>query len=656
MRTPRGRLLAVFPLVMALLTALPREVPAYDVYRDAAGRPLRLPTREVAVFVIAEAAGDVGVGQLETAVLSAIERWQAAIPSGVRLVYGGMVGKSAGFDVSIGLTTESADLRSGEPVGTVRMASKEGVIERAELRVNAADLRYGPAEGADGRLRADLRAVVTHLLGHALGLAHSRDLAATMGFLPLDADRRSLEDDDEAGARFQAGAASAGRACDACEGDGDCAPGHNCLRWPNGSAYCAASCVSHDDCVVGQSCGLWKEGKACLPNGGHCAPDLESVGLGKPCASDLACGELICLALGDTGFCTAGCDGFCGGFGTCTTVSMGGTVIGLCLPTSVGGFGAPCEAGPDCASLQCAPMAEGGGRCAVPCTAGCPQDAICDEQGLCVRPGAREVGWPCASGFDCASGHCVESNGTFPQVCALPCELAGDCPDGTGCTPTSSGAFCLPFGATPLGFPCLTEGACGNEARCVASDLPEVGVCRERCDAFAAIPDCEAGGRCVWVDGEGVCQPSGGGGIVGAPCDSGTRCRVDLLCVRDQAGAMSCRADCDPATGAGCGASEVCATLEGDAGDAGPARGVCATADATFVLVEPDPAPPKFNFAARTLNFPDVVRWAPPAAEEGAAEDGCGGAPRRGRSGRPWTGVTLLLVVVAGWALRRRTA
>lgn len=633
-----------------LVCGLVGEATAYDAYRDAAGRPLRWADREVAVFVVSEAVGGVSVGAIDAAAKAAIATWSAPAAPRLRLVYGGLVGKSAGFDITLMLSDEGVDPRAGEPVGTVRIDAREGEILRADISVNVRDLRFGPAEAGDARLRADLRAVVTHLLGHALGLAHSRELEATMGFLPIDADKRSLEADDIDGLHYQYGGAVSGEACDACEGDGDCRDGMLCLRWPNGSAYCAAPCVSHDECRVGQSCGVWAEGTACLPNGGHCAPDLESAAHGKPCASDLSCGDLFCLAIGDKGFCTIGCAGFCGQFGSCTTVQIGGTLAGLCLPDGgVGGFGAPCEAAPDCASLQCAATADGGGRCAIPCSAGCPSDAICDELGFCVRPGTRPVGWPCASGFDCSSGHCAESGGTFARVCALPCELAGDCPDGTGCTPTQAGTFCLPFGAPPEGFPCLQSGACGPDRLCVASDVPDVGVCRDACDPYGDGSDCLAGGRCRWEAGAGYCAPSGGGALVGAPCGPDDACRVDLVCV-EESGVARCAVDCDPATGAGCGSTEQCVALAGDESSVGPPRGVCATdAGASPRFVPPAPEPAKANFAARPLGLSDVVRWEPPKDPPTEEDTGCSAQRRAAGSSRGmWllAGVALLFGVL----------
>jgi hypothetical protein len=609
---------------------------AFDVHRDGDGAALRWPAREVAVFVVATSFGGVPVGTLELAVQDAIGGWNGAGGTALTLVYGGRVSEPTGFDITVWLRDKSSEFASGEPAGHVEFAvDGGGVLRRADVGVNVRDLRYGP-DGVPSATRAELRAVVRHLIGHAIGVSHSADLRATMGFLPLDGEKISLEDDDRSAVRhLYGGAVAKGRACDACDGDGDCSDGARCLRWPTGSSYCAPACSTHADCAIGQSCADWAEGKACFPNGAHCAPDLAKASPSGPCASDVACGgQLFCLVLDDQGFCTAGCVGNCGPFGTCTGVLLGNQQIGLCLAGNSDPFGALCLSAPDCAGLLCAPSAAGGGRCSAPCSDGCPESAVCGPDGLCALAGERGLGWPCASGFDCASALCVPHGDVFENVCATACTLASDCPPGTGCTPGKGGSFCLPFGAAPLGFPCLHDGSCGQGQRCVAETNDGIGGCRLTCDAFGDGIDCADGGRCTFADGKGACMPSGGGGVVGSPCEADLPCRVDLVCAADsaQAEAGVCVADCDLADGRGCSAGVACVPLAQDiAWPTAAPRGVCSASGSAKTRIGAGFEASTPNFAGRPLNMKSIKAWAPVKPTEPVPADGCS-AGRAGRS------------------------
>ncbi len=635
----------------------------FDVVRDERGASVRWPTQDVPVFVVLPKGGEVTGATLVKATRAAIEAWMDAGGSELRLVYGGVTRALPGFGIAVRIGFDGFDQRSAEPVGKVEMVVRDGDLARVDLTVDAQAWRFGPAStSADQRTRSDLQAVVTHLLGHAIGLTHSRDLRTSMGFLPIEADRRTLEEDDRAGVRhLYGGAQRPGAICDACDGDGDCASDARCLRWQDSRSYCAPDCRGHDDCPVGWSCGAWKQGFACLPNTGHCSPDREKVAPSHACASDVSCGDtLFCLVLGDEGLCTAGCTSFCGAdgeFGTCVAVQLSGTQVGLCLDLAGRAFGERCEVASDCASLLCAPNVAGGGTCTVRCSQGCPAGSSCGDDGSCVAPGEGGLGFPCASGFDCASGTCVTTNGK--GVCATACELASDCPKGTGCTPVAGVSYCLPFGPPPVGFPCATSGACGAAATC-AKEGAVGGICRTRCAAFGDSTDCDVGDRCVWTDGEGICRPAGGGGVPGAACDPNTPCRVDLVCAGSNASSGVCRSDCAPDTGEGCPAGTSCVDLVETLAPTATPRGVCADAPGAQLRVEAAIAAGTKNFAARSIDGSDIGPWQPPDQARPPAESGCSATPARG-PGAPWAslGAALLAAVAVGWrrqAGRRVTA
>ncbi len=619
-------------------------LPAYDFVRDGDGRRFSFPDREIAVFVLAPSGNQVPTEELSEATRAAVERWREASGDRLRLVYGGLVARAPGFDVTVGIRSTDTDAADGELIGDVSYVGSGGVLQRVEVTLDAAQWAFvAPSSASDPRPRADLRASVVHLLGHAVGLAHSRELAATMGFLPIEPGKRSLEGDDIAGVRALYGDSAAGGLCDGCEGDGDCGGGGRCLRWPDGRASCAAGCVVHADCPVGWSCGLWSGGQACLPNGGHCSPDRETARASGPCASDLACpSPLQCLVLEDRGMCTAGCAGNCGSFGQCVQVQLGGTVLGICLDLKQRPFGGRCEAAADCKSLLCLPSIDGGGFCSAPCAAGCPSGATCDGAGACVAKGLGPDGWPCGSGFDCGSGRCVGQGSE--RRCAQPCSLASDCAKGSGCAKPAgqSGTFCLPFGTPGPGAPCT--GACSGGATCVA-ETTAVRVCRIGCDPFIAADSCPEGSKCVYRGGSGHCRPGKAGSNIGDPCGPGNACLVDLVCA-ERDGVATCLADCELASGAPCAAGQTCAKLLGDDAGTGPARGVCALDGAARQIRSTAPES-SANFAARTLTMPKVVAWAPiPEPEPPPTDSGCQSAAslRAGRSAWPPWALGALIV------------
>ena len=82
-------------------------------------------------------------------------------------------------------------------VTTVSYDTKTGEIYDADLEINATDYTF--TTGTAGGI--DLRAVLTHEIGHFLGLAHSSEPDATMiaVYPPNAAELRTLSEDDQAG-------------------------------------------------------------------------------------------------------------------------------------------------------------------------------------------------------------------------------------------------------------------------------------------------------------------------------------------------------------------------------------------------------------------------------------------------------------------------
>lgn len=606
----------------------PHRALAFDVDRTESGIPLHFSHMPLVVYLHATAQGTLTAAQEEQALQAAIATWNQVPGTRIQLAYGGLVTDKPLFDVYVTFDAHYTPIGGDVPAGTRRFAGADGSLTRAEILLNAKQFKWTTKSGTLATATADLQGVLTHQLGHALGLGHSRHADAAMYFYKTTAAGRVLSPDDAQGARFAYAASpkAEGDACDACTTDGDCAQGV-CLAWPDGYRHCVRPCSSSDDCAVGTSCGSYASGQACLPNDGHCHADAASAGLGQACASDLACGDVrFCQTGGSQGFCTAPCP--CNP-GRCVEFSTGG----LCLAAGKRSFGQACTVPSDCASGWCLASLTGTGRCTAPCAGRgnpCSKEGTCSAQGACELPGTLPLGWPCASGFDCAEGSCLEVSGAkFARICTKPCSVASDCPAGTGCGKIGSDPYCLPGGPPAIEGPCLTPGACGSKMVCDTSSIDGVGACRALCAPYGDDLDCPAGDRCVWVGDRsasgGACRGVVGGGVAGVACSRDAACRVDLVCAGASASSAVCRPDCELSSGAGCASGQVCAHL-GTAWDAA-GRGACADAEGVLVEVAQGAAKGS-NFAAIAIDRPSIVAAAAfvapaPKAVTEPAPSGC---------------------------------
>ena len=654
----RSRALRLLLCVWSV-AAVAHDGVAFDLDRTGSGRVLRFARMPVQVYLQAEAPPGLSLVQVEGALRAAIATWNGVAGAKVQLEYGGLVVEAPNFDIHVAFDTKY-DLAHGDVTGrTERSAGTDGALTRAEISLNALHFKWTTAASpTPGQTPwADLAGVLTHQLGHALGLGHSRTRTATMYFYGTQGWMRSLEPDDQRAARLAwpgTAKTAEGGPCDACLADADCSGG-KCLAWPDGSSHCARPCTHHDECTIGASCGTFQGGQACLPNDGHCRADAAVVGLGQPCASDLACGAgRFCLPSGSGAFCTEACP--CPANAQCATLASVGAV---CIVRGPGQFGDGCSVAADCATTVCAPSLVHGGRCSMTCTtkAPCPGGGTCGVDGLCTTPGALAVGWPCESGFDCKSGLCFPTpGGRFARVCAAACKVAGDCPVGTGCSSVSADTFlCLPFGLGVEDGPCTLPGSCEAGLVCDGTPWEGVGACRRSCDPYADDLECGKGQRCAFVGpaskAGGACRPIAAGQAAGQSCGAGKPCQTALVCAQTAGVPATCLPDCAVGTGSGCVGGQGCAAL-GDSATSG--RGVCAEATTAFVEVPAPPALPK-NTAARALNLPDVVPVAlfkPAAAAAPAPQDDGGCSAVRSPAGGAGLGCWALLGAVLIGAVR----
>ena len=650
MRKPRPHhFRRILVAVFVATVCVPAGSAAFDVLREPEGRAVRWPDRPVAVFLQAKVHHDLSVDDLHQALQRAIGRWNKVPGHRLELVDGGLVDQPPGFDIYVSFGTPVA--AASERTGRLFMDyDKWGGLQRVEVLLDAHTWRFALGSLPVMQPIADLEGALVHHLGHAIGLGHSRALSSSLYFAAADATSRTLHPDDERGIRwlYADKPPTDGGLCDTCSGDDQCASGI-CATWPSKDSYCVDACDNHEDCPIGYSCGGWGgAGKVCLPNERHCAPELAASKAGGACASDLPCPEpLGCLPAEVVGMCTALCVTDCGVFGQCREVFLGNQYRFICLVPGGTSAGSRCMVTSDCANNRpvCAPNIAGGGTCSSRCLVDshCKGAGVqCDGGGFCTTKGQLPVGWPCASGFDCQTGKCVvHPGGPYDRACAAPCEVAADCPAGTGCTPLPTGSWCLPYGPPVYGAPCSTPGACGPGALCDVGLVPGLGACQAACDPFGDGAECPAGQRCVWVGApsalNGACRDSGGGQSPGSGCSAGAPCRVDLVCADAGSGA-TCLADCDPDANDGghgaCGAGEQCVLLD-STGTVKPRRGACSTAAGPLKHLAPTPDKDgDGNFAATALNLPGVEPWRAPgppkSADEPVVDEGCVASPRRG--------------------------
>ena len=307
---------------------------------------------------------DVGV-QAAAELEVALRAWPRASCTGWRARYDGERAAVAADDgVNVVLFHDDAwpaELVPGAVAQTVIYTDATGHYRDADIHVNGKDFRFSlDPSRTPGTL--DLRSILVHELGHALGLGHSTDARATMFATGSGLRWRSLEKDDVDGVcALYPGTGTGG--CDVlpCPAPFLCVA-NACQRAHDAADVCSpcarvgAACEAAGDdarCIdIGEGANL---GRVC---GRPCATDLDC-GAGFHCKPTTTSGDLQCVS--DTGCrngaspCTTNAD--------CTESScIGGACLG---PTDIADAGArdpgsdAGDAGPDAG----APLVPGGGGC-----------------------------------------------------------------------------------------------------------------------------------------------------------------------------------------------------------------------------------------------------------------------------------------------------
>jgi hypothetical protein len=347
----------------------------------------------------------VSAEQAESALQQAISAWVAPSCSVARPVYAGRTTRSPtqkdGVNIIgwVGSWAERGFPPTAAGSTDVQYQGTAGVwrIAEADIYLSSA-LAWSFDGGADTK---DVAAVLTHELGHALGLLHpcepnGGDGAPTCSsqyggetMYPLyDIGQTLLAPDDIAGLCYLYPQSSP--ECAACSETQLCMHG-----------VCLESCQGNV-CAAGEVCGFW----GCALSGSclreNCA--------GLKCETDTACFPLgHCTG----GVCSRGPSSLTQGCAASADCSEGVCVEGRCAPL--------CSAEVECSSGACMPALESN-------LAGCFDES------------KHEFGALCARGEDCISGLCIETDGSY--ACTVDCSSDVECPNAWQCREVNGRDVC----------------------------------------------------------------------------------------------------------------------------------------------------------------------------------------------------------------------
>lgn len=363
----------------------------------------------------------------------------------------------------------------------------------------------------------DAQSIITHEIGHQLGLGHSESAQASMYASYLGGiGARSLSADDITGI---------------------------CTLYPHSQND---NCGSTRDCESDQRCIQ-----------GQCVSITEAEGqVGDDCSFTECVDNLVCVQTEiQSPFCTLICEvGDCPTAWTCQTVRSNEGNINLCLPREgdqIGQseFGDECESGPDCLSGLC--VDDGSD---VFCTEVCGRDADCPQAAFCAAleggGGAcipnqstpsdelATFGERCDSSQECMSNLCIDDGEV--AYCTEFCDLDIDCPNGSVCYPLEEGeGACIIEDINPAtqavgyGESCSEVIIC-ESALCINDGQSQF--CSEYCELDQ---ECPSDSACVALNtGEGVCIPTDSASVNdrlpnGSLCEFSDDCQSDVCVAED---------------------------------------------------------------------------------------------------------------------------
>jgi hypothetical protein len=364
-----------------------------------------------------------GVSQedMEQALATALDAWKATACTAVEPYFAGWSADGPASKDGVNTIAWIADWgERGYPTQSpgytdIQYHGHDGIWEIADADV------YLDAASYDWTLETErdtsLQAVLTHELGHALGLLHpceldgaqgtpacsaaSADELATTMYPLYSAAQASPEADDLAGI------------CYLYPAEGTCAPGcgpqTECV-----DGECRAFC---DDglCQVGEVCGYW----GCAPEGSCTERSCD----GQACENEGSCGP---LASCEDGLCVSGKVPWGGACKASSDCQDGACVDHVCQP--------PCRNDTEC----------GPGTCTA---------AVDERPKGCVSSRAYATGLRCTVGEDCTTGLCLFT--ASPAVCTVECRNKSTCPDDWSCRSVEGRDVCVPANYQVAGGGCV---------------------------------------------------------------------------------------------------------------------------------------------------------------------------------------------------------
>jgi hypothetical protein len=580
---------------------------------------LKWGSTNVTYYIHTNGSADVTASQLEGAIAGAFQAWQAVTCSTISFTYGGRRSSDPRNGIFIRFQESNWDPSVGDAAAySVPTSYSGGVIRATEIVFNGQDITWttDAAQAASG-LKSDIQGVAAHEIGHSLGLEHTRHIEATMFFSSgLSAELRTLADDDQRGIcyLYPNGSFRQGQVCDSCRSNDHCAVGTCITYYRDPEYYCGQSCTTDAGCPDGYFCYTDDGLNQCVPDNAYCDDSGTNVPIGGFCYGYSVCQSgLLCLATGQTAYCSRACPPACPSGMEC--------LGGYCLQGGTLALGAPCQSSYECASLTCATMSPGVYVCASDCAtdADCPAGFGCAWE-MCFRTGATPFGQPCDRHTDCASAYCA---GYAPaKYCSDDCRADADCPLGAYCT---ASGYCSKVNIV-TGGPCLVSGDCPDGDFCrYDSETAAHGTCATECNPYTG-ESCPAGQVCAWVEMawvqriKGECKPRNRNPSEGADCDPAVGCEWDAVCARHDGGPYRCWAHCRADMGTGCTGGALCLPVHDPAS---PNHGFC--------WVAPPPPPP--DTGRTDTGQPRADSAQPPVDAAGPRPDT--GAPRPDTGGGP---------------------
>ena len=286
------------PLVFALTILIGGHAHAHSL--DIVSRVNALENTDFprTILLVGDLPDDVDEETWDAAITASVAAWNAVPCSNAVLSYGGRVDdpplqNKTATTIAFVDPTEERCFPAPNELGWTN-AAECGPWGPGSVLLNATDYNWratpDPYQAADDRV-VDIESVLTHELGHVLGIRHADVSSALATMAPrylLDGGLRTLSAQDELAlcALFPSGDSE-------CARDADCAPGHACVvdgavgvcdefRADVGD-YCDLGALDCEDGCIVTSAATFS---------GYCTAVCET---DADCPSDMFCDETACL-------------------------------------------------------------------------------------------------------------------------------------------------------------------------------------------------------------------------------------------------------------------------------------------------------------------------------------------------------------------------